>query len=313
MRILSNSIVAKRSVLILQGGIGNQLFQINACLNLRPAKIVLIQANPRLLGISFEENLLSELCQIESPSMVEKEFGRMIGKYLIHLNFNPKGLERVPFFKKLILATLRITVSMVYRTSLTFVLDSVEQIPGGKSGVFICGYFQNQFISNELTSRKFVSSDTASSEFQEYRKLALEEAPICIHVRRGDYLMNPEFESLNYEYYRDAMDDLFGRLSTRSIWVFSDSPEIAREVVHSIPGYELRYIERIGKSDLETLELMRYCTGFIVANSTFSVWSALARYDANAPVIAPNAWFSITGLSRDPRFKINMPDQWIKK
>jgi hypothetical protein len=245
--------------------------------------------------------------------LVEEQTGKLIGRYLIHLNFNPKGPERIPFIRKLILVALKITISTVYRTSLTFVIDSVDQILGKKTGLFICGYFQNQFISNELTSREFVNSEVASFEFKEFLKLALEEAPICIHVRRGDYLMNPEFESLNSEYYRDAMDDLFGRLSTRSIWVFSDSPEMAREVIHSIPGYELRYIKSIGDSDLETLELMRHCTGFIIANSTFSVWSALARYDANAPVIAPNAWFSTAGLIRDPRFKIDMPDQWTKK
>ena len=54
------------------------------------------------------------------------------------------------------------------------------------------------------------------------------------------------------------------------------------------------------------------CTGFIIANSTFSWWPAWLSEAEDKTVVYPKQWFGITGYTKDHDVSDLFPRRWIK-
>lgn len=107
--------------------------------------------------------------------------------------------------------------------------------------------------------------------------------PISLHIRRTDYLTNPNHTSLDLLYYKKALNE-FGKDST--ILVFSDDPDWCnQQEIFS----DDRFLIAEGNSNYVDLCLMTLCSGHIIANSSFSWWGAWLS-ESNK-VIAPSGWF----------------------
>ena len=109
------------------------------------------------------------------------------------------------------------------------------------------------------------------------------DKPISLHVRRTDYLTNPNHTALDLSYYEQALEKFD---SDQTVIVFSDDPEWCNE-------QELFASDRflISENEDNTIDLclMTLCSGHIIANSSFSWWGA---WLANSKkVIAPSKWF----------------------
>jgi hypothetical protein len=115
-----------------------------------------------------------------------------------------------------------------------------------------------------------------------YRE-ALEGETCSVHVRRTDYLTEPNLVKLPMDYYRRAMSQFDGR--TRFL-VFSDDPAWCRE---RFRGPNAAVMPR-QDHDLLDLFLMSLCRGHIIANSTFSWWAAWLDPRPDKRVIAPIPW-----------------------
>jgi hypothetical protein len=108
--------------------------------------------------------------------------------------------------------------------------------------------------------------------------------PISLHIRRTDYVTNPNHTALPLDYYKKALD-MFD--SDREIIIFSDDPKWCLE-------QQLFSDDRFSESETGDtyidLCLMTLCSDHIIANSSFSWWGAwLAK---NNKVIAPSGWFA---------------------
>jgi len=112
-----------------------------------------------------------------------------------------------------------------------------------------------------------------------------------LHIRRGDYLKNPDYHYLQtIEYYKNAVSNLLERQpNIRKIYVVSDDMDWVND-----QGFFLKPIFEVytGDNEVETLALMASCKGgAICGNSTFSWWGAfLGAYARRSPVIVPKRW-----------------------
>lgn len=117
--------------------------------------------------------------------------------------------------------------------------------------------------------------------------------PVCVHVRRGDYLSGTEvLTACPLRYYVDALGWIGQRVSDAHHVVFSDDPDWARANL-PVPASSTFVTHNAGKNDPEDMRLMSACRHFIIANSTFSWWGAWLSTSAGKLVVAPQRWFAI--------------------
>lgn len=129
--------------------------------------------------------------------------------------------------------------------------------------------------------------------FNDMKKLLKEEDFISIHIRRGDYILQRNFDSigvLSPIYYKNAIDLLESKVGALPIYVFSDYHLIQMEMENVLP-VRTRYINPPNNTDsAESMMLMSYARGLVISNSTFSWWSARFAQDESM-IIVPKPWF----------------------
>lgn len=126
--------------------------------------------------------------------------------------------------------------------------------------------------------------------------------PISLHIRRTDYITNPNHTLLDLSYYENALT-LFD--SNAQVLVFSDdykwckTQDIFKDDRFFISENNSNYIDMC---------LMTLCSGHIIANSSFSWWGAWLS-DSNK-VVAPNDWFKGSN-NEHLDTKDLIPSEWI--
>lgn len=107
--------------------------------------------------------------------------------------------------------------------------------------------------------------------------------PISLHIRRTDYITNPNHTVLSIEYYEKSLN-MFDK--NRDVIIFSDDPEWCfNQPLFSDDRF---IISRDNDMSLD-LCLMTLCSDHIIANSSFSWWGAWLSNGEK--VIAPSGWF----------------------
>jgi hypothetical protein len=146
------------------------------------------------------------------------------------------------------------------------------------------GYFQSEKYFKNIKKeikKDFEFIDDISIPCQE--SISELDKPIALHIRRTDYVTNPNHSALDLDYYHRALK-LFD--NEQQVIIFSDEPEWCKnqELFESD-----RFLVSEGQSNYMDMCLMTLCSGHIIANSSFSWWGAwLAKSEK---VIAPVDWF----------------------
>lgn len=148
------------------------------------------------------------------------------------------------------------------------------------------------------------------------------ENPIFMHVRRGDYVVNPSAHPMcPISYYEKALE-LFDENSP--VLVFSDSIEWCKEQEFfqgdrfMLSEYDEKYSQTadtlLGRQNTLIpyfdLCMMTLCNGGIIANSTMSWWGAWLMENPTQPIVAPNPWFGTH--YNDYNMNDLIPDGWVE-
>ena len=147
--------------------------------------------------------------------------------------------------------------------------------------VDLLGYFQTEKYFKHIEDE--IRSDfTFKEDLLELCKSFIYEDTISLHIRRGDYVHNPNHPVQPISYYEQALAEL----PELPVIIFSDDSEWCKE-------QELfsddRFMVAEGNSTDCDLCLMSLCKCHIIANSSYSWWGAwLANSEK---VIAPKNWF----------------------
>ena len=128
---------------------------------------------------------------------------------------------------------------------------------------------------------------------------------ISLHVRRGDYL---QVASLNLalDYYNEAINIFLEKFPYFKLIVFSDDINWCKE---SIVGDNVFYIE--GNSNLVDMCMMSLCDHNIIANSTFSWWSAYLNNSREKIVVCPANFIGESDTAMQFINKNYYPTDWI--
>ncbi len=293
---------SRKQFVSLTGGLGNQLFQLAAAIEVSGNNLVTVISSlgkPRLneenfsqiQSFSFEKNIQFDN-SFKSSFLVSKTAG-----YMLRSGIWPRSFESLRFWKKLTSLLSSVLISLHLRKKVR--INSAQEVGYEDLEVdyrrkeILIGYFQSSFwVLNKRTLEQMKSMTLASSgrELNELKKLAPSEEPLVVHVRLGDYRNEPTFGLLTKEYYAEALE-LHRRLnSINRIWVFSDEISFAKDLIPTEWHDRIRWIHEVDQSTAATFEAMRLGTGYVIANSTFSWWAAMLSHN-NPLVVAPEPWF----------------------
>ncbi len=172
----------------------------------------------------------------------------------------------------------------------------------------LVGYYQTPKYFNHIKDE--IRSDfTFRPEILEPCKEMMEEMvePVALHIRRGDFITNVENHyNQDLEYYEEALTKFE---KNRQVIIFSDDTEWCNKQKLFAPD---RFLIAEGNSPYVDMCLMTMCSGFIIANSTFSWWPAWLSEAEDKKVVYPKQWFGVTGYTKDHDVTDLFPRRWIK-
>jgi hypothetical protein len=299
-------------IVSITGGLGNQLFQMYAGLFFEKQEIDLSCefGNPR------SSNGLPDLFYFALPSRIgisrskkQSRVSKKFGGFAISRNFIQLPVDRFFLSRSALTTIMNVYFSMMLKQRINHFsspeVGFVDVTSGRHNLVF--GYFQTYRYFHSLDSEdKKLTLREETEKFAQLKDMAVKSGPIVVHVRLGDYIKEKHFGILTTNFYAKAFSRLNINSSSQPIWVFSDDP---RKAIKILPiEYKKRYflVPNHGLNSAETLELMRYGSSYVIANSTFSWWGANLSYTNDPAVVAPEKWFA--GM-QDPRDLI--PGHWM--
>jgi len=260
------------------GGIGNVMFKLSASISL---------AIDNNVNYIFSNEFLRPISN-ECP---KAGFDPDYSVYKNNLLRNIKFIEKLP-------ETYR-----VHREPYSFNYSPITYHKG--ENLLLQGYFQSEkyFVNNkDYIINLFEPTEIIKKEI--LSKIPNIKNSISIHVRRGDYLLSPEYHpQLPLDYYISSIN-LFG--FDKNYIIFSDDVVGCEDFFKEIPN---KQIVSLGKDYLD-LYAMSMCEHNIICNSTFGWWGAYLNKNKEKKVIGPKLWFG-SASSHLNSFDI-LPDNWIK-
>jgi hypothetical protein len=187
-------------------------------------------------------------------------------------------------------------------------LEALKKLPSDVP-VKLMGYWQSYRYFDEI--KAVIKADFQYLYPLQERWLTLgnqikETESVMVHVRRGDYLLAPDFHRTVSEFYLErAINIARNQYSNAVFYIFSDdigwckaNITAAEDVVFVEDHFQDQHNEYV-------LQLMSLCKHFIIANSSFSWWAAYLGSAENSLIVAPKEWLSIPLNTADL-----IPDKW---
>lgn len=178
-----------------------------------------------------------------------------------------------------------------------------NEIPLDKKKIFIQGFWQSENYFKEYKPdivRIFSTPDSLKTpEFLKWQTLIERESdPVFVHVRRGDYVSNPETRKVHYvcseNYYRSAFDRVQDEIKKPAFFFFSDDISWVKE--HLACPTNSQFVSSPALNAISEFFLMKACKHSIISNSTFSWWATWLRDDEGL-VVTPEKWFNVDEMN----------------
>jgi hypothetical protein len=177
---------------------------------------------------------------------------------------------------------------------------------------YLDGYWQSfKYFENirEILLKEF----TLVKELNFENKLILNQInelnSVSIHIRRGDYVKDKKNKKIytvfGMEYYENAIQFIVNNIENPCFFVFSDDLDWASKNLNLT---NVVFVNANATQNPENdLFLMSCCKHNIIANSTFSWWSAWLNKNPLKQIVAPKKWMNTVDTIDDL-----YPQNWIR-
>lgn len=295
--------------LLLQGGLGNQIFQYIAGKYLELSQNIAINYNLALLDNSRSHSGdLSDFSNILNEENLTKRHHKK--NELLTIQGFDWVMSKFPKTKRLLTLT-----GVLYEPKEIGYIPNLEIAIGFR---FIRGYFQTyQYYDYLKSSLNFdlaakIRVKAPSDEFIRLMQTARQNPPIVFHIRRGDYQNNRNsIGMLNQEYFVAAAAKIDKELADGPVWIFSDDSRVAMELASILKTqFDINMRITVVPNHLKSVEIFNLMTTgkiHIISNSTFGWWAAELS-TATTQIICPTPWFR--GLSEPHKL---IRKEWVRQ
>jgi hypothetical protein len=287
--ILSKSFDSQTVLTVgLDGGLGNQLFQI-ACAHSFSKKLK--------LKLQFIKNQHAGFDATGQGSFPVKYYDTLYSK-----------LDLVSMIEAKNTIVETVEDENDYNNLVKKICDCIEKKPGV---IVLKGFFQRfSLFNNYLDEIKelftpaigilnYISNSTTI--FKDFPELKHDNDFGFIGIRRGDYVIHSHvFNPCGMTYYIAGMK----LLDKKIYYISTDDPVWAKQ---NFQGDQFRFLEF--KDDLHQFLANTLFKSYIISNSTFYWWASLLSIYPNPRIIAPNKWglFATNDIYRDDMEIIERP------
>lgn len=291
-----------KTVIKLQGGLGNQLFQYAFGKAIEfYTKIPVEFDDIKYLGKNPYRNY--ELSRYNTNVvLIDHTRKKSILKKILRELLIIKHLKnKVNVYKNKKIEWIKLEDN-----SLTY-CDKYKHI---KKGMYIEGFYQCEEYFKEISDKirqDFVFKEKLNDQNLEILNEIKSSESVSLHIRRGDYLSCSGYGILSVGYYKKGLDIIKDKLKDKDlkIFVFTEDTAWAKENIKF--DVDTMFVNcNNSEEGYFDLELMRNCKHNIIANSSLSWWGAWLNNNPSKIVIAPDPWF-IDIVNSDI-----VPDEWIK-
>jgi hypothetical protein len=296
-------------VLYPRGGLGNQLFQYGAALQLSISLGCRIEVNDSLLNpkVAMNDGVASrylELDEFENQISTSTNSGG-IGSRLRSKLLTAQRIigDRAPK------VLLKFGIFANERTNQIEVFRSIRKSVVINSYCGSPAYFPD--CQDEL-AQQISTIRNPSQWFQQTSNEVSDISPIGVHVRLGDYKnLGSIYGRPDPVYYANAVSLITKKIGERPVWLFSDEPELAQEIVGKHIKISKVIDPNASNRAIEHLNLLGKCQGIVCANSSFSWWSGFlsSKLIEDSVVVFPNPMFDSPELKEPENW---IPAEWVR-
>ncbi|MDS1869993.1 alpha-1,2-fucosyltransferase [Vibrio vulnificus] len=249
---------------ILNGGLGNQLFQLSEAYNSIGAKEVDVSI---VQSAWFQKYVLKQ-------RPVNYELGNFL--------FDGKCIKTKFSYLTFVLVILHKVLKAISGSRLFLLYDDEND------GILNIkyGYFQDVEQAKNIAKKIKINPDKIDQVNLDIARKISDNNSLCIHVRKGDYSLpeNGYFSQCSSQYYQSVIN----HSSANKIYVFSNDTAWCRS--SRIFPEDTVYIEHnVGSSAYLDVFLISNAHEICIANSTFSQWAALL---SDAMIYCPKHYYN---------------------
>lgn len=159
-------------------------------------------------------------------------------------------------------------------------------------------YFDSEYVKNRLINEFAIDKESVLTDDESRRILEQieSEESVSVHVRRGDYLNPGVVENhggiCTDDYYKRAIEYVLDKKPGAKLYFFSNDTKWTKEKYGDL-GEVVSLEGREEISDIAELLLMSRCKNHILANSSYSWWSAWLNDNSDKLVIVPSKWANL--------------------
>jgi hypothetical protein len=269
---------------ILRGGLGNQMFEYAAGLN---------------LALKKKTQLVLDTTYLNDRSP-RRDF--------THRDYDLDVFRVAPKFTTFSKISSAVPIPGVW-LGLDFGWCAMKRMCGNE---VLWGYYQGEkyFVEHKDAVRTaFEFREPLTGEAAAIALKIKQGNSISLHVRRGDYVL-PKYQKLygdtNTAYYDRAIAHMANAVKSPEFFIFSDDIAWCRE--HIKPPFPTTYADDASRGPKAAfhLELMSLAKHNIIANSSFSWWGAWLNANPQKIVVAPKQW-EVAHVGDDI-----VPERWVR-
>lgn len=279
----------------MSGGLGNQMFEY---------------AFGKSLSLKYKQSLFLDISAYKRKNKntfrkfsldIFNIHGHILNSNLLSGLFTFIDLIGKKFFKNDFIT--KETEEQVFKYNSNLKVRTI--IPNDYYGYWQSFKYFEQFKEN--INADFTSLIKPAPEFVSFQGKINNCESVSIHVRRGDYVGNRDYEVCTLEYYQNAINFFEKQFTKAVFFVFSDDPSWVKNNLK----FKNDFVVVSGNScnENEELLLMSNCKCNIISNSSFSWWAAWLNNNLNKKVIVPSRWMNVPGWESVPDL---IPSDWIK-
>nr|WP_297705422.1 alpha-1,2-fucosyltransferase [uncultured Butyrivibrio sp.] len=271
-------------IIQLKGGLGNQMFQYALYMELK--------SRGKEVKIDDETGFVDDKLRIPVLQRFGIEYDRATREEVVQITDS-----KMDIFS-------RIRRKLTGRK--TFRIDEESGLFDPKilelDEAYLVGYWQSDkyFPSEDVKAQLKETFEKRPQEIMQdsVSWTTLQQIECCesvsLHIRRTDYIDEEHIHIHNIcteNYYKSAIDSIRKRYPGAVFFIFTDDKEWCKEHFRGPKFFVVELDENIN-TDIAEMMLMSKCKHHIMANSSFSWWSAWLNDNPGKIVIAPEKWIN---------------------